>query len=148
MSSQAAIFSGFRPKITKSASRQSTEICFWDADSWLTDVLQNLRDLERLTTNWDSYGSAPPQLQALQAARQFLASVPTTRLPAPSVSAIAGGGVGFHWKVGGKDLEIEFLPDGNKEFLRTTNDDESSIVEGPLDTPEDQKRIWNWLSGK
>lgn len=148
MSSQAAIFSGFQPKIKKSTSRQSIEMCFWDADSWLTEVLQKLRELEQLPANWDSYGSVAPQIAALQAARQLLAAVPSAQLPAPSVSAVAGGGVGFHWTVGGKDLEVEFLPDGNVEFLRTTDDDESSIVEGQLDTPEDQKRIWSWLSGK
>lgn len=147
MSSRAAVFSSFRPSTRRSTPRQSVEVYLWDASSRLTEVLQRLRELERLPANWDSYQSQAPQMKALQAARQFIAFAPWARLPAPSVSPVPGGGLGFHWKVRERDLEIEFSPDGSAEYVRTTGDEESSIVQGVLGSPEAQEAIWEWLLG-
>lgn len=145
MSSQAAVFSEFQPKIRRSASRQSVEISFLDADSWVADVLQTLTQFEKLPPNWDSYGSPPPRSPSLDAARRFLMCAPLAGVSAPTVTPVGGGGIGFHWRVEDRHLEIEFSPSGEAEFLKCIGSDEASIEEGSLQPPESQRDLWNWL---
>jgi len=147
MSAQSAVFSGFRPTISRSVPRQSIEVSFLDAGSWVSEVLQTLAELEDLPPNWDSYGSVPPQPASLHAARQFLARFPSSSIPAPTVTAVPGGAVGFHWRAEERHLEIEFLPSGEAEFLRSAGNGPDSIEEGTLDAPESQRGLWNWLLG-
>lgn len=147
MSAQAAVFSGFQPKVQRSASQQSTQVIFLDVGSWVSEVFQALTGLEGLPPNWDSYGSPPPQASALHTARQFLAGVSAAGIPAPNVTAVPGGGIGLHWRVADRDLEIEFLPDGKAEFLKSVGADESSLEQGPLDARRDQSELWKWLGG-
>jgi hypothetical protein len=63
------------------------------------------------------------------------------------MTAVPDGGVGFHWKIDHRDLEIEFLPDGTVEFLKTTANGNRSIEEGAITSCEDWKALWNWLVG-
>jgi len=147
MNAYAAVFSGFQPTVKKSTTQQSTEVSFLDADSWVTDVFQRLTELESLRTNWDSYGSEPPQPSALRTARQFLTQIPSTGIPAPTVTAVPGGGVGLHWRLGDRGLEVEFLPDGQTEFLKSFGTDDSSVEEGSLNPREIQRPLWKWLVG-
>jgi hypothetical protein len=147
MSAHAAVFSAFRPKEEKGTTEQSVEVAFLDVGSWVSDVFSALTELESLTANWDSYGSPPPQAPALRTARRFLARVPVVGIPAPRVSPVAGGGIGFHWRVVDRDLEIEFFPNGGAEFLKSVGDDETSSQEGPLDTLQDNRELWKWLAG-
>jgi hypothetical protein len=147
MSAQAAVFSGFQPKVRRGETQQSIEVSFLDADSWVSEVFQELTELENLPSNWDSYGSAPPKPDALRAARQFLTHVPFTEIPIPSVTAVPGGGVGFHWKVADRGLEIEFLPDGKAEFLKSTGTNAALMEEGCLDVKQAQRNLWKWLGG-
>lgn len=147
MSAAAAVFSGIRPKQERRATQQSIEVTFLDAGSWVSEVFRALTEMEALPPNWDSYGSPPPHPSALRTARQFLAGVPAVGIPAPKVTAVPGGGVGLHWRVAERDLEIEFLPDGKAEFLKSVGGDESSSEEGPLDARRNQKELWKWLGG-
>lgn len=147
MSAQAAVFSGFRPKVKKSTTQQSIEMSFLDAGSWVSEVFHTLTELENLPVNWDSYGSEPPRAPALRAARQFLTRVPSLGVPVPNVTAVPGGGVGLHWRVGERYLEIEFLPSGKAEFLKSIGSDESSAEEGSLDVQSSQADFWRWLVG-
>ncbi len=147
MSAQAAVFSGFRPKIKRSMPQQSIQVSFLDAGSWVGEVLQMLAELEALPANWDSYGSAPPQPAALHRARQFLARAPVARVPAPTVTAVPGGGVGFHWRVEERDLEIEFLPNADAEFLKSGRAGKTPGEEGSLIGPDDERELLNWLVG-
>lgn len=147
MSVQAAVFSGFQPKLRRTATQQSIEVSFLDADSWIGDVLQTLAEMERLPSNWDSYGSVPPVAAALNAARGFLVRTPFMRVPAPTVTPVPGGGVGFHWRIEGRSLEVEFLPDGGAEFVKCDGDNQDSIVEGLLKGGETQRNLLNWVAG-
>lgn len=147
MSAQAAVFSDFRPRVKKSASQQSVEVSLLDASSWVSEVFQTLTQLEGLPVDWDSYGSEPPQAIALRTARQFLTRVPSSVVPAPTVTAVPGGGLGLHWRAGERTLEIEFLRDGQAEFLKCIGANQTSAEEGSLDPRHGQRELWKWLVG-
>jgi hypothetical protein len=147
MSAQATVFAAIRPKVKRGAPQQSIEISFLDSGSWIAEALQSLSRLEGLPTNWDSYGGESPQPPALQAARMFLASIASPRVPAPAITAVPDGGVGFHWKFDNGDLEIECSPGGSIEFLRTTRNGNVSMEEGTLRTDDDWALVWKWLLG-
>ncbi len=147
MSAQAIVYAAIDSKPTRSTPQQSIEISFLDSGSWIAEALQSLSRLEGLPANWDSYDGEPPQPAALQAARMFLASITSLRVPAPSITAVPDGGVGFHWKVDHRDLEIECLRDGGIEFVKTTVNGEVSTQEGTLRPTDDWASLCNWLLG-
>jgi hypothetical protein len=61
---------------------------------------------------------------------------------------VPGGGLGFHWQVQLRDLEIEFTPNGSVAYLMTSNDPANPVsAEGVLASFEDDPRIWKWLIG-
>ena len=147
MSAQAAVFSTFKPRIRRGVPRQSIEVTFLDASSWIAESLQALVRLELLTEGWDSYGGLPPKGAALNAARTFLGAVPVHKLPPPCISAVADGGVGFHWRIADRDLEIEFSPEGTGRFLKSAGRREDSLEGGELALQEQYWALWNWLLG-
>jgi hypothetical protein len=44
-------------------------------------------------------------------------------LPAPTVSAISGGGIGIFWRAGAKEVEAVIYPDSTTSFLATKGDE-------------------------
>src|SRR5260370_37162972 len=110
--------------------------------------MAKISEFAQLPQNWDSYGSNPVTPDALRMARKFLSESPLALIPEPSVSPVSGGGLGFHWRVETRDLEIEFLPDGSVEYIKTVRTPEGSKSdEGIVDNFSD-KKIWYWLAGE
>lgn len=78
----------------------------------------------------------------------FLSQSPLELMPEPSVSPVSGGGLGFHWRADARDLEIEILPDGRVEYLKTLKMGEQIKSEEGAITAFEDKNLWYWLAGE
>jgi hypothetical protein len=115
---------------------------------WVGDCVARISDLSQLPADWDSYGSNAITEHAIRAALRFLAEAPLRLIAEPSVSPVPGGGIGFHWRVDTRDLELEFSPSGGIEFLAVEKStDGDTHQEGVLQDLSEPK-LWHWLSGE
>lgn len=147
MSAHAALV-GFKPRIEKSTSNRWGVIRpLEETGSWVPAVLEKIEGLAKLPADWDSYGSIPLQLTAITGARRFLLEAPSNILPAPHVTLVPGGGLGFHWQVENRDLELEFKPTGTVEYLKTTMGAEQPVSEEGILASLSETQIWSWLVG-
>jgi hypothetical protein len=69
-----------------------------------------------LPENWDGEGAAKIDREAINQALTAINQLLDRNTPAPSVVPTPESGVQMEWHRRGKDLEIEFYPDGRKEF--------------------------------
>jgi hypothetical protein len=146
MHSRAAFDLDFRPRTRRRRPSQWSEIKFLeDFSPWVLQCLRKISTLSTLPENWDSYGSRRIQSPAISKAIKFMSEAPVGRVPEPSVSPVSGGGIGFHWQVGDRDLEIEFLADGTAEFLKTIRSNPEKTEEGVLSDFGDTG-LWQWLA--
>ena len=136
---------GFRPKYQRRRpAPQWSEIKLLEEISpWVLICLRKIASFSDLEQGWDSYGSSRVQPAAVMAATKFISEIPVERVPEPNVSPVPGGGIGFHWSIAGRDLEIECLPNGIVEYLKTCGEQSE---EGTLSDFGDQS-LWRWLSG-
>jgi hypothetical protein len=112
---------------------------------WLREVSASLNGLGDLAYDWDSYGSQPVSKQALLAARMIFSRLDITDHPKPHTCAIAGGGVGVHWRIQSRDLELEIDPDGTIRYLQTILP--GDMNEGTAEAAELQS-ILDWVIGR
>jgi hypothetical protein len=142
---RAPVLVRFAPRAKAVARRQWSEIePLSGKANWVADALNRLAELGTLGDNWDSYGSQPVQPAAKAAARHLILGIPSDFVPQPHVSAVAGGGIGFHWCIENRDLELEVAPNGDIEFMKTTRADQPDVQEGPWDSAR-SIALWNWL---
>jgi len=84
--------------------------------TWFMPVLQGFANLTTLTQGWDGATAnridRPTINRALSAIEQMLPS----QAPPPSVVPIPNSGLQIEWHRNGRDLEIEFSPEGGIEF--------------------------------
>jgi hypothetical protein len=88
------------------------------------DYEKKLADLAKLEANWDSYGGKTIDPRCIESARKGLQHCPEG-MPKVRVVPCSDGGVQLEWSKDGRELEIEFSPDGSVTFLRT------GLVTGP-----------------
>lgn len=119
-----------------------------DVNPWVPDCVLRISEFAQLPRDWDSHGSDPVTDSALKAALTFLSESPLELVPEPSVSPVPGGGLGFHWRFDGRDLEIEILPNGRVEYLKTLNAGQQIRSEEGVMTTFDEKHLWYWLAGE
>ena len=145
--SAIAAWRGFIPAVKPRRVQQWSSIKLLDEmQPWVPDCVNKIVSLGELEKDWDSYGSDRISPRAERNAITFLLEVSNEAIPQPSVSPVPGGGVGLHWKVEDRDLEVEFLPDGSAESLKTTAGMAAQAEEGALKDYRDTT-IWSWLSG-
>jgi hypothetical protein len=148
MHSRAAFDLDFRPRTRRRRTSQWSEIKFLeDFNPWVLQCLRKIATFATLSDDWDSHGSRRVQAAAIRAAIKFMSEVPVGRVPEPSVSPVSGGGIGFHWRVADRDLEIEFLTDGTAEFLKRDRSHPEKSEEGTFSDFSDT-RLWRWLAGE
>src|ERR1700722_13734643 len=87
--------------------------------AWLREIYDRISDLKKLEHNWDSYGALPVADGAISSIRVLLSNLDIDDMPTPHVAPLPGGGVGLHWRVGSRDLEIEVEPNGAAHYLQT-----------------------------
>ena len=131
------------------ASSQLVMVLPFGAVTGFEECLRTIEELSRLPFNWDSYGSPPVQSAAVHGALQvLLAARANEQSPAPRVVPVSGGGLQLEWRIGGRELDVEILPDGSMETL-TVN--EGEIREDQLPTaalPVVVPMLIHWLSGE
>lgn len=117
-------FPPVRPEKPKAAEVQwSKVIPIRDLSSWQDDAVIGVLKISKLPQNWDSYNSPPPTKKAVDASINLLRDkyVSSIDLPAPFIVPISGGGIQIEWIIDDRELELEVLPDGSIEYLKSEN---------------------------
>jgi hypothetical protein len=123
-----------------------------EAPAWVVATMNTIDELEKLPDGWDTYGSARLQPEAIKKARTLIAGLCIANLTAPQVVPISGGGIGFVWNLGKKELELEIKPDGKVEYLRVTGrpsvNQRDTMQAGSvgLDDVNDVRLLIRWLA--
>ncbi|HLX64216.1 MAG TPA: hypothetical protein VKX17_23290 [Planctomycetota bacterium] len=91
-----------------------------------------LGKLAQLPSGWDGHDSPPIKTETIEQAERVLAALEAESAPAPHICPVAGGGVQLEWQHGGRELEIEILPDGSVQYLTVHGND---MDEGILPLP-------------
>jgi len=115
------------------------------SSEWFVDVIKNVVDLSKLNAGWDTYNSAAVTGPAKTQAIRVMTCLNRSRLPAPTIGPISGGGLQFEWNVGPRALELEVLPDGSIEFLRQYEDDRMAEGAIPSDKLDYLREQAGWL---
>jgi len=149
--STAPAFSMVTPSMKRFGQSQWSTVTFLDAMApWVLETLSRIDELKGLGDNWDGYGSPRIQTRALTQAIKLVVSLDLQDLPAPVVSPVAGGAIGFHWRVGTRELELTFLPNEQIEYLKVLDQDlerDDALQAGvlPPNRGPEVGRMLNWL---
>ena len=109
-------------------------------------LLRGIHSVASLSPNWDSYESPPPTPAAIMSAVAQVVRVDLSNLPVPHVAPVSGGGVQLIWQNDGRSLDLEFLPNGNIEYL--TSQGGTHRLEGELTAADYQmtQALVAWLA--
>lgn len=118
-----------------------------DVNDWFKEAIDRISGLGKLQGNWDTFGSRRVSGRAISKAKFLLSNLDVEDLPRPHIAALPDGGVGFHWRIADRDLEIEIDPEGSMQYLKTV------VGEGPMDPedadlPTDVQPALDWTIGK
>ena len=110
-------------KATRETAQWSGVFSIFNLDRRRIQVLKALLELGNLPEDWDSYGSPPPTEYAMDAGCGFIANYLSDEDPMPSVSPVSGGGIQLSWKKQANELNLDILPDGRMEYLKSSGSD-------------------------
>jgi hypothetical protein len=131
----------------ESNRRQWSGVKSLQSPAWLKEIYDRISDLKKLDHNWDSYGGLPVAPGAASMIRVLLSNLDIEDMPKPHVAAIPDGGIGLHWRVAGRDLEIEADPSGAPVHCLRTNVGEEPIA-GDVQTLKDAQDALDWVLGR
>jgi hypothetical protein len=130
----------------ESNRRQWSGVKSLQSPSWLKEIYDRISALKTLEENWDSYGGLPVADGAISKIRVLLSKVDIEDMPTPHVAPLPDGGIGLHWRVGTRDLEIEVEPNGEVHYLQTIVGGES--VPGDVRTLPEAQNALDWVLGR
>ncbi len=84
------------------------------------EALQTVLELANLPENWDSYGSPPPTKHAVDVGCIFVVDYLSDEDPMPLIIPVSGGGIQLTWKNQANELNLDILPDGGMEYLKSS----------------------------
>lgn len=130
---------------------QWTDVTPLGDNEWLRVSLDQVQRLRGLGTDWDGYGSRPPNRFLLGMADTFLRSLwrMSGFLPAPSIVPVPGGALQFEWVNSERELEVVLeLEDHNSaaiqvRFLQTVGG--APAAGGELEEPKELVPLLLWL---
>lgn len=142
---------GARPVIEwhgQGSSASGVEVFPLWQPTWRSSLISKVSAYRSLPHNWNSYGSPAPTSIAVAKALHFIGSALNDSHIPPRVTPVSGGGIQFEWSRGGREIEIEILPDGTTELLVADNDEEDSQIETTLQasSPEVMNVLLSWLT--
>ena len=110
----------------------------WPA-KWLKKKLRALQGLSRLSSNWDSYGAATVDGDAIELASRTLTTIALITTEEPAVGASPSGMPLLTWTTdsGRTIFELEFFPDGEISYAFTRLHDPKADVEKRTDRLSD-----------
>lgn len=119
-----------------------------DVNPRLVAPLRVITQLAQSEHDWDGYGSAPIQQEAVATAIEILKATDVVGPPTPRIGPVTGGGLQFEWSVGGRELELEVLPDGSLEWVKTDDDGVMSDGELPRFGADSAHQLIDWLMNR
>jgi hypothetical protein len=126
--------------------RQWSEVKSLQSPAWLKQVYDKISTLGELRENWDSHGGSPVTEDAILMIRVVLSNLDIQDMPRPHVAAIPDGGIGLHWRVANRDLEIEVEPNGMIHSLKTTIGQEP--IDNNVESLKDFQNMLDWALGR
>jgi hypothetical protein len=130
----------------ESNRRQWSGVKSLQSPAWLKEAYDRISDLKKLKENWDSCGGLPVSDAAIKSIRVLLSKLDIEDLPTPHVAPIPDGGLGLHWRVGARDLEIEADSGGSVHYLHTAVGMEPAF--GDANTLAEAQSALDWVLGK
>jgi hypothetical protein len=119
-----------------------------NSTAWLRAAQHKISELAQLADNWDSYGSRPIQPKAIEQTSEALRHLSAINLPLPQIFPVPGGGLQIEFEYNGRELEIEFLPDGSIGYLLVAQNGEMHEGSIPAGSKGDLHRLAYWFQGK
>lgn len=113
--------------------------------TWQLEPVKRLLECLSLKENWDSYGGRPPLLQPVLKAIEFLDMIPYDNPPRPRIVPLSSGGIQLEWSYSGRELEIEFPPEGPVGFLGAENATDEQEGRVTSFSPADVRSLMAWL---
>jgi hypothetical protein len=92
-----------------------------DLPPWIEETVPRLLKLCALGRDWDSRGSAAPDLDQVRGIVRLLKNTAIEDLAKPEIVPACGGGIQLEWYMEDTELELEFRRDGSVEYLATDN---------------------------
>jgi len=130
----------------ESNRRQWSGVKSLQSPAWLKEIYDRISDLKSLEENWDSYGGLPVADAAIKSIRVLLSKLDIEDMPTPHLAPIPDGGIGLHWRVGTRDLEIEVDPTGAIHYLHTNVGGDS--IAGDVHSPTEAQNALDWVLGR
>jgi len=132
---------------------QSHVTTLGDPRPWLAEAHRSVSRLALLPDNWDGEGSPAPKPVVIEEALRVLSEIEPYEMPMAQIGPVPGGGLGIEWRLGERDLNLEILPDGSIEYLKSektaTGFDVDQMEDGQI--PRDQlakvHQLARWLLG-
>jgi hypothetical protein len=116
-----------------------------ETEPWLSQAMQTLARLSRLSPNWDGANSPPIGRGVIEQMARILRPIASgPEVPPPNIGPVPGGGLQAEWQIGDKALELEVLPDNSIQVLVVNGDD---MDEGSISaaSPERLIELTEWL---
>lgn len=126
--------------------RQWSEVRSLQRPVWLKEVYDRISAVGQLGPNWDSYGGLPASLHAMVTLRVLLSNLSVDDLPKPHVAAVPDGGIGLHWRIATRDLELEVDSKGGIHALETSVGGDPTPRE--IQTLKQAQHSLDWVLGK
>ena len=130
----------------ESNRRQWSGVRSLQSPAWLKEIYDRLSDLKKLDHNWDTFGAVSVSDEAISRVRVLLSTLNVEDFPTPHVAPLPDGGIGLHWRVGTRDLEIEADPSGAVHYLHTVVGSEP--VFGDANTWAEAQDALDWVLGR
>lgn len=127
--------------------RQWSPVRDLQSTTWLKEAYDRLSELEKLDENWDRQGSRRAAGEAVLCVRVLLSNHDMEDIPRPHICALPDGGIGLHWRIGDRDLEIEVEPDASVHYLKTSVAS-GSMDDGDASSPLGVQDVLDWLIGR
>lgn len=119
----------------------------------LAETYRRLGQMLHWPENWDGEGSAKPNLRSILEARRWIRGM---RVDAtltgecwiePHTFSDENGDVAFEWSNEGRNLIVYVSPDTSYYLQVWGADIDSQMVDGQIESREDNKKLWLWLMG-
>ena len=97
------------------------------------EYAERIKSFAYLRSDWNPYGAAPPNSEAINKALRTLAIMRDSGILPDLVNPSVEEGIVFEWKVDDKFFLFEFYNDGEVIYLKREGDEESHVFEIDLD---------------